>query len=87
MVRSKHRQLLVGDSLFLLWPPFYKRERSIEIRATLLWKTLGLTVELWRGRASGILGPSSPLTDPGGGHAASSSDPLAPPPWLRSFHL
>ena len=28
MVRSKHRQLLVGDSLFLLWPPFYKRERE-----------------------------------------------------------
>lgn len=28
MVRSKHRQLLVGYSLFLLWPSFYKRERE-----------------------------------------------------------
>lgn len=67
--------------------PFTKeREKSIEIRATLLWKTSGLTVELWRGRASGILGPSSPLTDPCGCHAASSSDPLVPPPRLGSFH-
>lgn len=72
MVRSKHRQLLVGYSLFLLWPPFYKREREKHRnQSNSPLENLGSD-----GRA---------LEEQGVGHPGSQFSPYRPRRWSRGL--
>lgn len=67
------------DTLFLLLASLYKREREKHRnQSNSPLENLGSDGRALRSKVSGILGPSSPLTDPGGGHAASFRPPRAP---------